>query len=313
VSELGLHIESVPAGRWAVGVSGGADSVALLLLLRSRADLSLHVVHLDHQTREGASGLDAEFVAALAERLGLPAAVARRDSVERGMEGLPMNISSRYRAVRLELFRRVVDEHGLDGVVLAHHSDDQAETVLLRLMRGSGVTKLGGMEAVQKVGGLLIRRPLLGVRRGALREYLASRGEAWREDVSNASDAYARNRVRKWLERFPEGHELLIKLGASCRRYGGWIRAGAPELGDSFRARELAGLPRVLAREAGRRWLIEQGALPGELTAAVLDRFAAMAVDAATPGRQQFPGNVDLRRRGGKLSAARRPERRQEG
>src|SRR5687768_5961056 len=82
---------TVPPGRWAVGVSGGADSVALLLLLRDRPDLALHVVHLDHETRGGASADDAGFVEDLAARLRVPCTVARRSEVETDMARLPAN------------------------------------------------------------------------------------------------------------------------------------------------------------------------------------------------------------------------------
>src|SRR5687767_3787007 len=106
-------VDAVPAGAWAVGVSGGADSVALLTLLhervRQRGDVSLHVAHLDHQLRGPDSAADARFVEELAARLGLTCTVATRDAVEAGARELPANPSSRYRAARLALFRRVVD------------------------------------------------------------------------------------------------------------------------------------------------------------------------------------------------------------
>src|SRR5687767_13247587 len=115
-SALAAAVARVPSGRWAVGVSGGADSVAMLLLLRDRADLALHVAHLDHQIRGDASKADAEFVKALAERLGLPCTIARRDQLEIAIPDLPPNPSARYRAARLALFRNVAAAHGLQGV-----------------------------------------------------------------------------------------------------------------------------------------------------------------------------------------------------
>ena len=117
----------VPPGLWGVAVSGGADSVALLLLLHGRPELLLHVVHLDHQIRGQASADDAEFVAKLAEKLGIPATIVRRDQIEPGIlsVSLPKNPSARYRAIRLELFRRVVEREKLHGVILAHQADDR--------------------------------------------------------------------------------------------------------------------------------------------------------------------------------------------
>src|SRR5512133_2495346 len=113
-------VAHIPAGGWAVGVSGGADSVALLSLLRRRIDLSLQVVHLDHQTRGQASTDDAAFVEQLSRAWNLPATLARRSEIEAGLTELPANPSARYRALRLELFRRVVGRGGLQGVILAH-------------------------------------------------------------------------------------------------------------------------------------------------------------------------------------------------
>jgi tRNA(Ile)-lysidine synthase len=87
----------------------------------------------------------------------------------------------------------------LDGVILAHHADDQAETVLLRLLRGSGYAGLAGMARDSDVGGLRVLRPLLTVRAESLRQYLKSRSLSWREDSSNRSGKYLRNRVRIFL------------------------------------------------------------------------------------------------------------------
>lgn len=300
---LHLAIQSVPAGAWAVAVSGGADSVALLRLLCGRDDLALHVVHLNHQTRGDASSGDAEFVRQLAGGLGLPCTVARRAEVECHLPARVSNPSARYRAARIELFRRVMKERGLQGVILAHHADDQAETVLHRLIRGSGPAGLAGMSPRTQLGDLMILRPLLGHRRAELRAYLESIGQAWREDASNASDDYLRNRLRKWLTREPEMHEALLALGEACRVTGEWTRGAAPRLEETFAAEQLARLPDVLAHESARRWLRERGAPPEELSEGVLGRLVEMARDAASPPRTHFPGGVLVRRREGIMSA----------
>jgi tRNA(Ile)-lysidine synthetase-like protein len=293
----------VPQGRWAVGVSGGADSVALLTLLHAIHGLSLRVVHLDHQTRGGASADDARFVQGLAEYRGIPCTVARRADVERGMTRLPVNLSARYRAARMELFRRVVSEHGLDGVVLAHHADDQAETVLQRLLRGSGPRGLAGMSQRKRVGGLTILRPMLRLRRAWLRRYLRHAGIQWCEDVSNESDCYLRNRLRKWLTDEPKLHKRVIEVARRCDRLREWTREQAPVLSDSFKTSALRGVPSVLARESVRRWLVSRGASPGDLDDGVLDRLVDMAEDAAVSPRQHFPGGLLIRRRAGLISA----------
>jgi tRNA(Ile)-lysidine synthase len=292
----------VPPGRWAVAVSGGADSVALLLLLCGRPGISLHVVHLDHQIRGQASADDAAFVAALAGKLAIPATIVRRDQIEPGMGRLPKNPSARYRAIRLELFRRVVEREKLLGGIVAHQADDQAETILLRLLRGSGVAGLAAMRPRRQIGGLMILRPLLGIRRQSLRDFLTSRGQDWREDASNRSEKYARNRIRQFLGSRPELHEPLLAVGRACAAYADWIGKTAPVLRDKFPAIELAELPRMLGRESARRWLVSHGVPSAELTPAMLDRLRDLAADAATPPRQQFPAGVSVRRRAGWIS-----------
>jgi len=297
------QIESVPPGRWAAGVSGGADSVALLLLLADRPDLYLHVVHLDHQTRGAASAADAAFVVELAQRIGLACTIAGRDQIEPTLPRLPANPSARYRAARIALLRRVAGDDGLAGAILAHHADDQAETILLRLLRGFAFAGLCGMSSHRKVDGLVILRPLLAVRRRQLIDLLLQRGQAWREDASNQSDLYARNRIRKWLAQRPELVDPLLNLGESCRRLEQWVRRYAPQLGERFPAYRLANLPPILARESARQWLIGRGSPPDQLDHAVLARLATMAADAATAAVGQFPGGVTVGRRRGVISA----------
>ena len=294
-------IASVPAGRWAVGVSGGADSVALLRLLCERADVTPHVVHLDHQTRQGESTADAAFVRELAGKLGLVHTLSLRSDVEATMSDLPANTSSRYRAVRLQLFRKTVTDFGLAGVALAHHADDQAETVFQRLLRGSGATGLAGMESDIEFGEFRIIRPLLTTRRDALRDYLQRIGQPWREDASNASDKYLRNRLRRLLAARADLLEALLALGDACLALREWARSSSPLLEESFTPWELADLPSILARESARRWLIEHGVPPHQVTPAVVQRLLAMCSDAAFSPRVHFPGGVLVRRRGGSI------------
>lgn len=294
-------IATVPPGRWAVGVSGGADSVALLALLRTRPDLSLHVAHLDHQTRGAASTADARFVAELAARFSLPCTIRRRDEIEPRLTNLPTNRSAKYRAIRHELFREIMSLNSLQGVLLAHHADDQAETVLHRLIRGSAPTGLAGMSPRASIGGLIVLRPLLDVRRDELRTYLNRIGQQWREDASNQSNQYLRNRLRKWLRDEPGLHDTLLTVAQRCRALRDWARRGAPQLPESFACKQLADLPEPLAHESSRRWLIARGAPPAQLSEAVLDRLIEMAADAASPPRQYFPGRLLVRRRSGTL------------
>ena len=180
-----------------VAVSGGLDSMVLLDLLRrveTPGDLRLHVAHLDHGLR-AESAEDARFVSSRAERLGLPAAVEAVDVGARA-RGSGRSVEQEGRAARYEMLERVRERAGCRWVAVGHHADDQAETMLLRLLRGSGPTGLGGMSPVRPPG---VIRPLLGTTRARIREYACRMGIDFREDPSNRDLSVPRNRVRHRL------------------------------------------------------------------------------------------------------------------
>ncbi len=183
--------------RVGVGVSGGADSVALLRLLyelRETLGLRLLVLHFNHQLRGAASDADEAFVADLAAHLGLEFFVGREAVAERARaEG--WNLEDAARRLRYEFFERVVREGCADRIAVAHTADDQAETVLAHILRGSGLTGLAGIYPVRGV----VVRPLLEVRRPVLREYLVHLGQPWREDPSNRDVTRLRARLRQEL------------------------------------------------------------------------------------------------------------------
>jgi tRNA(Ile)-lysidine synthase len=184
----------IPQGcRIGVAVSGGADSVCLLEVLREFAPGRLTVLHLDHQLRGDESTADAGFVAALAERFGFPI-VSRRAELGGG------NLEEAARRARLEFFREAVRTGVVDRVATGHTRSDQAETVLFRLLRGAADAGLAGIRPVTTDG---LIRPLIEVERQDVEAFLRERGIAWREDSTNASLRFARNRIR---------HELLPML-----------------------------------------------------------------------------------------------------
>ena len=291
----------VPAGSWAIGVSGGADSVALLALLRQRRDVALHVVHLDHQTRGPDSTADAAFVQQLAGQWHLPCTIARRDELEAAVTQRQNNPSAHYRALRLALFAEVVARHRLQGVILAHHRDDQAETILHRLIRGVGVESLAGMTPRTSIGQLLVLRPLLDVPRAMLRQFLAEQQLAWREDASNQSDDYLRNRLRRLLQSHAHLEQPLLQLGEAAHDLREWMSQHAPRLPEQFSVQALRGIPPLLARAAARQWLRERGAPPQDLSSQVIQRLLEMVEDAASPSRQHFPGQLLVTRRQGTI------------
>jgi tRNA(Ile)-lysidine synthase len=179
-----------------VAVSGGADSVALLHLLRGLAadyDLTLHAAHLDHELRPDSSA-DADFVADLCAAWEIPLETARISiPVLARQSGRGLEETSREE--RQDFLQRTARARGCRVVALGHHRDDQAETVLQRLLRGSGAS---GLAAMRPRRGPFIR-PLLTVTRDEIRSYLREQGLSWVEDASNSDPAFTRNRIRHRL------------------------------------------------------------------------------------------------------------------
>jgi tRNA(Ile)-lysidine synthetase-like protein len=290
-----------PDGRWAVAVSGGADSVALLRIAQAQRPADLHVVHLNHQTRGVESDADADFVASLARQFDLPATVRRLCDVLESLSpddraALPTNPSARYRALRLHLYRQVVASERLDGVLLAHHADDQAETVFLRLVRGTGYSALAGMRNDVLVRGVRVVRPMLRIERRSLRARLLAIGQTWREDTSNSSGDYARNRVRRALKASPHLSGALIALADACQSLHAWTAAHTPLLPPAFHTADVADLPDILALSAVAAWLSGHGVPAADLSPAHSLAVLTMCRDAASPATHNVPGAYRVRR-----------------
>ena len=185
-----------PCSHILVAVSGGADSVALLCLLHelsSRLDLHLHVAHLDHGLRKS-SHEDADFVVTLAKTLGLKVSVDRQN-VAHIARLRKKNLEEVARNLRREFLELTAKKYNCSLVALGHNADDQAETFLMRLIRGSGTKGLGGM---RPKSGLFVR-PLLDFYHDELVDYLECRNLSWHEDESNQDISFTRNRVRHQL------------------------------------------------------------------------------------------------------------------
>jgi len=188
-----LSRHRIEAGRLCVGLSGGVDSVALLhalVALRERTQLALTACHVHHGLSPNADRW-ADFCGALCARLTVPLTIERvRPQTEgRGLEAAA-------RAARM----RVLAAQCADGVVLAHHADDQAETLLYRLFRGSGVLGAGAMRPLEVLrDGMPLLRPLLGLRRGEIEAWARAERLAWIEDESNAASGFDRNYIRREL------------------------------------------------------------------------------------------------------------------
>lgn len=206
-----------PGLRVIAAVSGGADSVALLRILVAQIQergIVLKVAHVHHGIRSAADE-DAEFVARLAQHFGLEFLLHRADVPGRAAE-LKETIEEAARNVRYAFFQECLASGQADAVATAHTLDDQAETVLLKLLRGAWTEGLGGIHPVVELSSGRIIRPLLAARRSEVEAYLRALGQDWREDESNRELTFARNRVR---------HELLPLLAGYNPQIAGQLAA----------------------------------------------------------------------------------------
>jgi tRNA(Ile)-lysidine synthase len=214
VSRALAELSWVRSERLLVAVSGGADSVALLHLLLGLGQ-SVAVGHVHHGLRDEAD-VDEAFVASLAARVGVPHASLRVDAAKRDGR----SPEARARALRYAALTQLAAQLGCDAVATAHTLDDQAETVLLRQLRGTG---LDGLAAIApRLENPPVVRPLLRARRGELRAYLEARELPWREDPSNRELAIPRNRLRAQVlpvleEIHPGALERLAELADRAR------------------------------------------------------------------------------------------------
>ena len=226
-----------------VAVSGGPDSLALLLLLAQLKQvlaLTLHVAHLDHGLRGKEARSDALFVEETASDLGLPATLGEED-VKSYRAGRGLSLEEAAREVRYSFLSRVAAEQGAVSVALGHTADDQAETALMHIIRGSGLTGLAGMSPLsywpssRHKERIALLRPLLDASREETETYCRWNGVTPREDLTNRSLQFTRNRMRLELLPFlknynPRIRDALLRLSASAAQDQDYI------LGEAIQA-----------------------------------------------------------------------------
>ena len=262
LEECGLQ-----GGSLVVAVSGGPDSTALLLALtelQSSLGLRLHVAHLDHGLRSD-SPADASFVRDLARELGHPCTVERGDVAAHRRERR-LSPEAAAREVRYAFLGRVAREAGADAVAVAHTRDDQAETVLLHLVRGGGLAGLRGMSARSTYRGpggpTVLVRPLLDVGREETEAFCRSRGVTPRQDPTNLLTTIPRNHLR--LNVLPQLGRINPQVGAALARL-----ARSAALDMDYMEGQVDGLWRQAVRETDGGLLLDCGALSAEHRAVV--------------------------------------------
>jgi tRNA(Ile)-lysidine synthase len=296
-------------------LSGGPDSVALLHALHSAAPrMGFRVVaaHLDHGLRP-ASGADAAFCRNLAEGLGVSVHMGSADVRGRARRERA-GLEDAARAERYSFLRQVAWKEGASAIALGHTRDDQAETLLLRLLRGAGSAGLGAMRP--KRGDLI--RPLLRISRADVLAHLAAHGLDWREDPSNADLSLRRNRVRHELLPYlearvnPSARRTLARTAAILADEAAWFAGEAARLlpslsrpvagGITLDRPALRGVPTALARHVLRRALRDAGGLRG-VSALHIERLLQLAVsEGGARRRLPLPGAREALVGGGQLT-----------
>jgi tRNA(Ile)-lysidine synthase len=290
-----------------VGVSGGRDSAVLLHALVKAGFRKLIVCHLDHSLRSDSPG-DARFVTHQADEYGLIHESDVEDVAALSKER-KLSIEMAAREARYAFFARMARAHWCPRLILAHHADDQVETFLFNLLRGSGATGLGAMRPVsirEEHGGRLeVHRPLLPVWRNEIIAYADEHRVKFREDASNLDRKFFRNRIRhdvlpslsKTLER--DVRRALWRSAEIIGAEGDWIAGQTPQVSEAeLSVADLRALPLALRRRVIHAWLRSR-----DIADVSFDDVEAVEgmIDSTRIAKVNVAGGRHVRRRSGRL------------
>lgn len=298
-----------------VALSGGPDSVALLhamLSIRDRVGYRIVAAHFNHRIRIPESDRDEAFVRALCERVGIALIVDRAEGLSLAIP----NLEEHARHARHAFLNSAADRLGADFIALAHHAGDQAETVMMRILRGAGAS---GLSAMAERGPGLIIRPMIEVTRADVLAYLKSIGESFVIDSSNQSNKILRNRIRNhllpMLERdyAPRLGERLIELAAEMRALDDFVSLAArKEIASALSEQELdisrfAALHPALQAELIRQFIASQTGSLRRIDRVHIDAVRQLCLDGPPNNSLDIPGGIRLVREYARLKVSARP------
>jgi tRNA(Ile)-lysidine synthase len=290
--------------RHLAGVSGGRDSMVLLHALHTAGFRKIVVCHLDHGLRPEEARGDFGLVSKAARRFGYPLEFGQCDT--RGhAERRKLSVEAAARDLRLRFFEACARTHRCPRVVLAHHAGDQVETILMNLVRGTGLAGLAGMAPVSSIGRLHLLRPLLACDPKDIRDCASGEHIAFREDSSNASPSHTRNRVRLLVAPAmasafgPTWARGILRMAQIVRDENAWLESLVPTPENILDVKELEAMPPAARRRFVHRWLRASG-FPSPTwadTAGVL-----LLLDPSHhPAKINLPGRRHARRQRGKI------------
>jgi tRNA(Ile)-lysidine synthase len=302
-----------PVERLALAVSGGSDSMALLLLAHAAMPARISAATVDHRLRVG-SEKDGTLVAATCAELGVPHVVLVPEAPIAGA-----SLQAQAREARYALLTGWARGAGADCLATAHQADDQAETFLMRAARGSGLSGLAGIRARNVIHGFPVIRPLLEWRRAELRAIVRRAGAGFVDDPANADFRHDRTRFRALLEReewlgaanLAASAAHLAEADADVRAMTDWLWGERSELAEDECRVTVDGLPRELRRRLVRRAIADVRALAAIETPAWSEAAGIEPLlDALEAGRGATRGGVQGSVRGGQWRFRAAPPRR---
>lgn len=304
------HLADIPIGEGIiVGVSGGADSLALAIVLHAEArerQLQLIPVVLNHNLQSG-SGEVAEQTIATLNQCGIAGGIIRNLTVQ-----ITDGLEASARRARYAEFASLASELGVRAIFLAHTHNDQAETVLLGLARGSGGKSLQGM--AERNG--LYRRPFLGVKREVTEEICAENKIHFWSDPQNFSEEFLRVKIRRKVLPFLESEigpgiaEALVRTATLLRQDSELLEAMAAEYQGGLECQNLAALPIAIRSRVLRAAIYAAGAPSGSISAEHLAPIEALVTEWNGQGPTSLPGGVKVERISGRLSLSQQKENR---